>query len=289
MAELKKATDEIWSSHGSVENWCAICRAFNDYLRILCYQRREDPRTDECVRKIVGYLCEAPKRVPRLSELSEAEWDRVFYYSAAEIESMKRTVALPKTRVREYALMVRGDFSGKLESFFSTMAVDRLFVRVDERYTFNPEFFRDLMDIFPDGVLTPSSDFAGGALPEVEVSADERSARALEELVEYSRISAGCAQAQLSELYADGQVKKRIGTPGEIAQEDEALRRIGPDPKETNVKGVCAQVIRETALVYRDGYRNNPKDVTRCYNRVYALLNPLRRRKTSPATRGDLV
>lgn len=279
MAELKKATDEIWSSRGSVENWCAICRAFNDYLRILCYQRREDPRTDESVRKIVGYLCEPPKRVPRLSELSESEWDRVFYYSASEIEAMKRALVLPKTRVREYALMVRGDFSRKFDRFFSSMEIERLFVRVDERYTFNPEFFRELMDVFSDGVLTPSSDFASGADAEVEVSADERSVRALEEIAEYSRISAGCAKAQLTELYSDGQVKTRTGTPGEVAQENEVLRRIGPDPKGKNVKGLCAQVIRETALVYGDGYRNDPKDVTRCYNRVYALLYPLRRRK----------
>jgi len=75
------------------------------------------------------------------------------------------------------------------------------------------------------------------------------------------------------------------GTAGEIAQENEVLRRVRMNG-DRGLRGFVAQVLRETKWQFRDGHPNTDVGRRRCYNRVYSLMNPLRRSKTGPIVQG---
>jgi len=86
-------------------------------------------------------------------------------------------------------------------------------------------------------------------------------------------------ELMVGEALADDQPRRRVGTEGEVAQENEVLRRVRlSDGK--GLRGFVAQVLREAKWQFADGHASTAEGRQRCYNRVYALLNPLRRVKS---------
>ena len=76
---------------------------------------------------------------------------------------------------------------------------------------------------------------------------------------------------------ADEPGLSRVGTGGEIKQENEVLRRYNANGKK-GLRGLVALVLRHPDWQFRDGHPNEERGRKRCYSRVYEILHPARRR-----------
>lgn len=84
-----------------------------------------------------------------------------------------------------------------------------------------------------------------------------------------------------SDALTSGSTHSRPGTAGERAQEDEVISRY-KSGRYGSLSAAVAAVLRDPSFVVTDGYPNTQPGRRKCYNRVYALLHPFRRRKSKP-------
>jgi len=240
-------------------------------------------------RQAVGYLLLAPKRIPSGQTLSDEEWVAMNYYNESERAAMAEAFELLDLRLAEWAVSLDGDedvlvssepavFAKKIWEF--RMKAENGLVKIFKaplgRYVYRPHPFTCLSEMMKSKPILPKQDVA--YLP--QFAADNQEGESFEQAsLRYQARMCRGVELMVGEALADDQPRRRVGTAGEVAQENEILRRVRlSDGK--GLRGFVAQVLREAKWQFADGHVSTAEGRQRCYNRVYALLNPLRRVKS---------
>lgn len=268
-----------------------MCKFLAEFVFISTQLRDEYFYESESFRKAVGYLTLPPKRIPDGQTLSHEEWVAMNYYPQEERRAMIEAFDLLDLRLAEWAVSMDGDedmkacsapaeFAQRLWKF--RMEAEKGTVKIFKaplgQYVYRPHPFVFLAEMMRKKPIMPSKNLS--YLPQMESPDSERDEP-------YERRSIGlqeriCRGVELmvGDALSEGQSRRRVGSEGQIAQENEALRRVRACG-DKGLRGFVAQVLREPKWQFADGHPNTDEGRQRCYNRVYALMKPLRRAKSS--------
>ena len=213
-----------------------------------------------------------------MPDIPPREWDRLVYCSQQEVLDVSRAFNMLLYRFREWAQLLDGDeadgevFPKNVWQLLNNFEGEEIFKGVCGHKVLRLKFFRDLERCMRAPIQAPQDqDF----MPDVENEEDVRQDKRLE--LEYlSRIAAN-SDILASDSLSSGQARARVGTAGEISQEDEIIKRYRANG-ERGLRGFVAAVLRESGWQLRDGHRNTAKGRQKCYSRVYEILHPSRRK-----------
>ena len=281
--KVREAIERQFSSPPSVIAWKRMCDLLSEYVFIAIQLQDDNMHQSEEFRKAIGYLIMPPKRAPQGMLLEEDEWMMIKYYVPDEVAKMNLGYGRLVQRLAEWAADRGGDeecevTSGK-ESF--ARSVWRFYLEYERngmaifktpfaKPQFRPYPFEWLVGCGGIRVIKPSVE-VGSVDPMVE---DRDAYR--EETLECLRRTAAATEMIAGDAIAEGQSRKRVGTPGEVEQENEILRRVRANGGK-GLRGFTVTVLNNAQWQFRDGHAPDPQSVARCYNRCYALLHPARR------------
>lgn len=279
------AIETAFAAKPSVPNWCRMCKFVAEYVFIATQLRDGHFFEDKYFRMGIGFLLLPPKRIPSGQIVNDEEWDEMQYYTAGECQSMTESFEYLDLRLAEWAISQNGDEQGEAQSAEERLAQEiwRFRTNVEKgsvaifKSPLGKQMFRSyplevLSKLMPKKAILPREDVSYLPImsdPESEyrersLDLQERTCRGIERMV--------------SDAASDGQARARVGTAGEVAQENEVLGRVRANG-DKGLRGFVAQVLREAKWQFADGHPNTDVGRQRCYNRVYALMNPLRRSK----------
>lgn len=259
-----------------------MCRTLADYVFVATQTQDANMHTGMLFRKGIGFLMLPPKRVPKGKVLNDAEWMRMHYYPKDEEMSMTAALSDLGSRLLEWSSAMQGNedssLTGEADVPFARFIWDlhknvfkgrfSVFKNVLGATEFRPALFLAMGEHMPQPPIRPSED--------EEYVAQTKDDDYDEEMMNLHRRIANGIELMASEAVSDGQARRRVGSDGEIRQENEIVNRYRANG-ERGLRGFVAQVLREPNWQFADGHTNTDEGRARCYNRAYALIHPFRR------------